>query len=360
MWRAGCSTRQVQDARGSAAQANSGLKLATKPAIQPSATRSPPSSETRPGPARGRRRHRSIRRRGPRRRPCLRQTQAPASACSLAAQEGLEAAAAEVEAFGGTAIRGPDRRRRPRPGRGRRRGGRGTLRPDRRVGERRDGDHLRALCRDHRRGVHPRHPGHLPRHGLRHDGRAQADGAAKPRRGRPGRLRALPIARSRCSRPTAAASSRSAASPTRCAPSCSTTTAASGYRWCSFQRVNTPQFNWCRSKLPDHPQPVPPIYQPEVPAEAVYWAAHHRRREITVGGSAVKAIVGNKLAPRFADWYLARTGYASQQIAGMPIDPDRPDNLFDPVPSTGRDTRHVRRPGASRAATSCGRPRTGP
>jgi short-subunit dehydrogenase len=96
--------------------------------------------------------------------------------------------------------------------------------------------------------------------------------------------------------------------------------------------VNTPQFNWCRSKLPDHPQPVPPIYQPEVPAEAVYWAAHHRRREITVGGSAVKAIVGNKLAPRFADWYLARTGYASQQIAGMPIDPDRPNNLFDPVP----------------------------
>jgi short-subunit dehydrogenase len=96
--------------------------------------------------------------------------------------------------------------------------------------------------------------------------------------------------------------------------------------------VNTPQFNWCRSKLPGHPQPVPPIYQPEVPAEAVVWAAHHRRREITVGGSAVKAIVGNKLAPRFADWYLARTGYASQQITGMPIDPDRPDNLFDAVP----------------------------
>ena len=97
--------------------------------------------------------------------------------------------------------------------------------------------------------------------------------------------------------------------------------------------LNTPQFNWCRSKLPNHPQPVPPIYQPEVPAEAVYWAAHHRRREITVGGSAVKAIVGNKLAPRFADWYLARTGYASQQIADMPIDPDRPNNLFDPVPA---------------------------
>jgi NAD(P)-dependent dehydrogenase (short-subunit alcohol dehydrogenase family) len=95
--------------------------------------------------------------------------------------------------------------------------------------------------------------------------------------------------------------------------------------------VNTPQFNWCRTKLPDHPQPVPPIYQPELPAEAVYWAAHHRRREIDVGFSAVKAILGNKLAPRFADWYLARTGYTSQQIEGMPVH-GRPDNLYEPVP----------------------------
>jgi short-subunit dehydrogenase len=96
--------------------------------------------------------------------------------------------------------------------------------------------------------------------------------------------------------------------------------------------VNTPQFNWCRTRLPDHPQPVPPIYQPEVPAEAVYYAAHHRRREIWVGFGAVKAIVGNKLAPRVADWYLARTGYASQQIEGEPVSDHRPDNLFDPVP----------------------------
>jgi NAD(P)-dependent dehydrogenase (short-subunit alcohol dehydrogenase family) len=95
--------------------------------------------------------------------------------------------------------------------------------------------------------------------------------------------------------------------------------------------VNTPQFNWCRTKLPDHPQPVPPIYQPEVPAEAVYWAAHHRRRELDVGGSAVKAIFGNKVAPRFADWYLARTGYKSQQVQDMPVN-GRPDNLFEPVP----------------------------
>jgi hypothetical protein len=95
--------------------------------------------------------------------------------------------------------------------------------------------------------------------------------------------------------------------------------------------VNTPQFNWCRTKLRGHPQPVPPIYQPEVAAEAVFWAAHHRRRELDVGGSAVKAIFGNKLAPRFGDWYLARTGYTSQQIEDMPVN-GRPDNLFEPVP----------------------------
>jgi NAD(P)-dependent dehydrogenase (short-subunit alcohol dehydrogenase family) len=94
--------------------------------------------------------------------------------------------------------------------------------------------------------------------------------------------------------------------------------------------VNTPQFNWCRSKLPKHPQPVPPIFQPEVPAEAVYYAAHHRRREIYVGASTVKAILGNKLAPGFADWYLARNGFKSQQIQDMPV-PKREGNLFQPV-----------------------------
>jgi short-subunit dehydrogenase len=94
--------------------------------------------------------------------------------------------------------------------------------------------------------------------------------------------------------------------------------------------VNTPQFGWCRTRLPDHPQPVPPIFEPEVPAEAVYWAAHHRRRELVVGGSALKAIIGNKLSPRFADWYLARTGFDSQQVQGMPVH-DRKDNLFEPV-----------------------------
>ena len=95
--------------------------------------------------------------------------------------------------------------------------------------------------------------------------------------------------------------------------------------------VNTTQFNWCRSKLPNHPQPVPPIYQPEIPAEAVYWAAQHRRRELWVGYSAVQAILGNKLAPWLADRYLARTAISGQQVDDMPVAADRPDNLFEPV-----------------------------
>jgi NADP-dependent 3-hydroxy acid dehydrogenase YdfG len=97
--------------------------------------------------------------------------------------------------------------------------------------------------------------------------------------------------------------------------------------------VNTPQFSWCRTKLPDHPQPVPPIFQPEVPAETIWWAAHHRRREVYCGGSAAAVILANKLAPAIADRYLARTGYKSQQIAGLPVPDDRPNNLFDPVPT---------------------------
>jgi NAD(P)-dependent dehydrogenase (short-subunit alcohol dehydrogenase family) len=95
--------------------------------------------------------------------------------------------------------------------------------------------------------------------------------------------------------------------------------------------VNTPQFNWCDTRLPNHPQPVPPIYQPEVPAEAIVWAAEHRRREMWVGRSTVMAIVASTIAPWFADRYLGKTGYRSQQTR-QPVAPDRPSNLFEPVP----------------------------
>jgi short-subunit dehydrogenase len=94
--------------------------------------------------------------------------------------------------------------------------------------------------------------------------------------------------------------------------------------------LNTPQFDWCKTKLPRQPQPVPPIFQPEVAADAIYYAAHHRRRELYVGGSTAVAILGNKLAPALADKYLAKTGFASQQT-DEPIGADRPSNLFEPV-----------------------------
>ena len=95
--------------------------------------------------------------------------------------------------------------------------------------------------------------------------------------------------------------------------------------------VNTPQFDWVKTRMPGAPQPVPPIFQPEVAAEAVLWAAEHDRPELYVGISTVVAIVGNKLAPRLGDAYLARTGYASQQTE-EPVDPRRRDNLWEPVP----------------------------
>jgi NAD(P)-dependent dehydrogenase (short-subunit alcohol dehydrogenase family) len=95
--------------------------------------------------------------------------------------------------------------------------------------------------------------------------------------------------------------------------------------------VNTPQFKWIKSRMPCHPQPVPPIYQPEVIARAIYWAAHHRRREVSVGWPTVQAIVGDKFIPGLLDYYLAWTGYEAQQTA-EPVAPDRPNNLFEPVP----------------------------
>jgi short-subunit dehydrogenase len=94
--------------------------------------------------------------------------------------------------------------------------------------------------------------------------------------------------------------------------------------------MNTPQFDWVKSRLRNRAQPVPPIYQPEVAANAIVWASQHNRREIFVGSSTEVAIIGNKLAPGLGDWYLARNGFESQQSADLE-DPDRPDNLWQPV-----------------------------
>jgi NADP-dependent 3-hydroxy acid dehydrogenase YdfG len=95
--------------------------------------------------------------------------------------------------------------------------------------------------------------------------------------------------------------------------------------------LNTPQFGWVRTTLRRHPQPVPPIYQPEIAADAIVWASDHPRREFFVGGTTVMTIVGNKLAPRIADRYLAKTNIQAQQT-DIPISPDRPDYLERPLP----------------------------
>ncbi|HEY1240288.1 MAG TPA: SDR family oxidoreductase [Bryobacteraceae bacterium] len=95
--------------------------------------------------------------------------------------------------------------------------------------------------------------------------------------------------------------------------------------------LNTPQFDWCLSKLPNDPQPVPPIFQPEVAAEAIFYAAHQRRREIYVGRTTVLSILANKFVPGLLDRYLAKTGYQAQQT-DHPVRPGRSSNLFQPLP----------------------------
>ncbi|MBA2270378.1 MAG: SDR family oxidoreductase [Chthoniobacterales bacterium] len=95
--------------------------------------------------------------------------------------------------------------------------------------------------------------------------------------------------------------------------------------------LNTPQFGWIKSRLPRKAQPVPPIFQPEVAAEAIYWAAHEKRREVFVGLPTLQAILGNKIAPGLLDHYLANTAYDGQQT-DEPEDPNRPHNLMEPLP----------------------------
>jgi NAD(P)-dependent dehydrogenase (short-subunit alcohol dehydrogenase family) len=95
--------------------------------------------------------------------------------------------------------------------------------------------------------------------------------------------------------------------------------------------VNTPQFSWVRSKLPRRPQPVPPIYQPEVAARGVLHAAEHAgRKEHWVGGSTVGTIVAQKFAAPLLDRYLARTGYDSQQTGEAAASGGEPGNLRQP------------------------------
>ena len=119
--------------------------------------------------------------------------------------------------------------------------------------------------------------------------------------------------------------------------------------------LNTPQFSWGRAHLPNHPQPVPPIYQPEVAAEAIMWAAEHGPRELWVGWPTVRAILGDKLAPGLGDLLLARKGFDAQQL-DEPLDPERPDNLESPAP--GNWGAHGRFDGSARLSSPLFRLRT--
>jgi NAD(P)-dependent dehydrogenase (short-subunit alcohol dehydrogenase family) len=94
--------------------------------------------------------------------------------------------------------------------------------------------------------------------------------------------------------------------------------------------LNTPQFEWVKSRLARRGQPVPPIFQPEVAAEAVVWATEQDRRELLVGMPTVLAVLGDRIAPGLADEFLARTGYDAQQT-DEPESPDRPHNLWRAV-----------------------------
>jgi short-subunit dehydrogenase len=95
--------------------------------------------------------------------------------------------------------------------------------------------------------------------------------------------------------------------------------------------LNTPQHGWSKSRMPKKAQPVPPIYQPELAAEAIHYAAHNYRREWTLGMITDIVLLGNKIAPGLGDWYMAKTGYESQ-MTDEPEDPNRPHNLWEPLP----------------------------
>jgi NAD(P)-dependent dehydrogenase (short-subunit alcohol dehydrogenase family) len=94
--------------------------------------------------------------------------------------------------------------------------------------------------------------------------------------------------------------------------------------------LNTTQFTWGRTKLPKQTMPVPPIYQPEIAADAIHHAAYHKRRQIYVGIPTVMNIVGERVAPWLLDRYLAKVGFNSQ-MTDQPLDPNGHDNLFEPV-----------------------------
>jgi NAD(P)-dependent dehydrogenase (short-subunit alcohol dehydrogenase family) len=108
---------------------------------------------------------------------------------------------------------------------------------------------------------------------------------------------------------------------------------APGVHICMVQLpgLNTPQFDWIRAKLPGEPRPIGTVFQPEVAARAIHFAAHSDSKEMLVGFPTVESVWGNKLASAWLDDYLAKVGFKGQQ-GPEPVSPDRKDNLFEPVP----------------------------
>ena len=115
--------------------------------------------------------------------------------------------------------------------------------------------------------------------------------------------------------------------------------------------LNTPQFDWVKSRLRGRAQPVPPIFQPEVAADAIVWAADHPRREYFVGFPTVEAIVGDRFAAGLGDRFLAHSGYDAQQTS-EPEDPHRPHNLWEPVDRDRDFGAHGRFDGAARSTSA--------
>ena len=103
--------------------------------------------------------------------------------------------------------------------------------------------------------------------------------------------------------------------------------------------MNTPQFDWALNKTKSQLQPLPPIYEPELVARAILFAATHKRREVWVGGSTALTILATRIAPGLLDWYLGRKAFDAQ-LSVNPKQPNAPDNLFEPAP--GHETAHGR------------------
>ncbi len=184
--------------------------------------------------------------------------------------------------------------------------------------------------------------GHLPRLRVGDAGRPAADAGTRPRDDRPSRLGArLPL-----DSPPGGVLRRQAAIR-GFTESLRTELLHDGSEvhvtMVELPAHNTPQFGWSRAKLPRKPQPVPPIFQPEVAAEAILYAATHRRRELVVGWPAVKAVYGEKVAPGLLDHYLARSGYDAQQTE-EPLEGERRGKSFRAGARRLRRPRTVPRP----------------